>query len=279
MSWDEDTRISALDEVLDAQQRGHVGLLGRLLRQEADTDSLGTDLFGVVDALDSSVALRRALSDPGSPAEARRQLATSLLGGKVSEEAVNVVAEASTMRWPGGRTLVAALERQAVRAELLRADQAGQLEETEDELFRFARLVESSPQLRDAISDRSVAVAHRRELVAELLAGKATDTTIALAQRAVGARDRTFSFTVEGYVALAAAQKNRLVATVRVAKPLTDEQTMRLRAALSRQAGRDVFLQVVLDSDIVGGARVELGGEVIEGSVAARLAEARRLFS
>ena len=78
---------------------------------------------------------------------------------------------------------------------------------------------------------------------------------------------------------LAAAQKNRLVATVRVARPLTEEQTTRLQAALSRQAGRDVFLQVVLDPQIVGGVRVELGDEVIEGSVAARLAEARRLFS
>lgn len=278
MSLDEDTRIGALDEVLDTQQRGRVGLVGRLLGREGDTDSLGADLFGVVDALDSSAALRRALSDPGSPTEARRQLASKLLKGKVSDEAANVVAEASTMRWSGGRALVAALERQAVRAELLNADQDGQLEETEDELFRFARLVESSPELRDAVADRGVPVAQRQELVSQLLTGKASDTTIRLAQRAVAARERTFAHTIEGYVSLAAAQKNRLIATVRVARPLTEEQTSRLQTALSRQAGRDVFVQVVVDTSIVGGVRVELGDEVIEGSVAARLAEARRLF-
>ncbi|HYP45083.1 MAG TPA: F0F1 ATP synthase subunit delta [Propionibacteriaceae bacterium] len=279
MSLDEDTRISALDEVLDTQQRGHVGLVGRLLRLDADTDSLGHDLFGVVDALDSSAALRRALSDPGSPADARRRLAGNLLKGKVSEEAVNVVAEASAMRWAGGRALVAALERQAVRAELLQADQNGQLEETEDELFRFARLVESSPELREAMSDRGVGIAHRQELVSQLLTGKVSDTTVRLAKRAVAARERTFAHTIEGYVNLAAAQKNRLIATVRVARPLTEEQTTRLRAALGRQAGREVFVQVVVDPEIVGGVRVELGDEVIEGSVAARLTEARRLFS
>lgn len=279
MSLDEDTRIGALDEVLDRAQRGHVGLVGRLLRQEADTTSLGNDLFGVVDTLDSSGPLRRALSDPGSPEEGRRRLADSLFRGKVSDEAVDVVTEASAVRWASGRTLVAALERQAVRAELLRADADGQLEETEDELFRFARLVESSPDLREALSDRRVPVARRQELVGELLAGKVSDTTIALGRRAVAARERTFSHTIESYVALAAAQKNRFVATVRVARPLTEEQTARLRAALGRQAGRDVVLQVVLDPEVVGGVRVELGDEVIEGSIAARLAEARRLFS
>jgi F-type H+-transporting ATPase subunit delta len=279
MSLDEDTRIGALDAVLDEQQRGHVGLVGRLLGRDANTDSLSTDLFGVVDALDSSGALRRALSDPGSAEAARRQLATGLLKGKVSEEAVNVVAEASAMRWSGGRALVAALERQAVRAELLRAEANEQLEEAEDELFRFARLVESTPELRDALSDRSVGIAHRQELVDQLLSGKTSDTTVVLAKRAISARERTFAHTIEGYVALAAAQKNRLIATVRVARPLTEEQTARLRAALSRQAGREVFVQVVVDEQIVGGVRVELGDEVIEGSVAARLAEARRLFS
>ena len=101
---------------------------------------------------------------------------------------------------------------------------------------------------------------------------------MALAKRAVLARERTFDHTLEEYVNLAAEQKNRLVATVRVAQPLTDEQLTRLRAALARQAGRPVTVQVVLDEQVLGGVRVELGDEVIEGTVAAKLEEARRLF-
>lgn len=77
----------------------------------------------------------------------------------------------------------------------------------------------------------------------------------------------------------AAAQKNRVVATVRVARPLTTDQTERLRAALTRQVGRDVAIQEIVDETLLGGVRVELGHEVIEGTVAARLEEARRLFS
>jgi F-type H+-transporting ATPase subunit delta len=52
-----------------------------------------------------------------------------------------------------------------------------------------------------------------------------------------------------------------------------------MRSALTRQAGRPVTVQVVIDDQVLGGVRVELGDEVIEGTVAAKLEEARRLFS
>ena len=63
-----------------------------------------------------------------------------------------------------------------------------------------------------------------------------------------------------------------------MAWPLEADQRSRLRAALSRQAGRDVVLQEVVDPGLLGGVRVELGDEVVEGTVAGRLDEARRLF-
>ena len=50
----------------------------------------------------------------------------------------------------------------------------------------------------------------------------------------------------------------------------------RLKAALSRQVGRDVNLRVVLNPAVMGGVRVSLGDEVIEGTVAGRLADAER---
>jgi F-type H+-transporting ATPase subunit delta len=283
-----DTRLSALDRVLDeAQARATTerGVVGRIIGavqgapSESDISKLGDDLFAVVDALESSPSLRRAVTDPGTPERNRQQLVHAVLDGKVSKTAVNIVAEGAAMRWAGGRTFAAALERQGVRASLMAAENADQLENTEDELFRFARLVDGNPALRNALADRSVSVAHRQELIGSLLTGKASDATIRLAKRAVAARERTFGHTIEGYVTVAAAQKNRIVATVRVAKPLTDEQRERLRRTLRNQVGRDVAIQEVIDEHVVGGVRVELGDDVIEGTVASRLHDVRRLFS
>jgi F-type H+-transporting ATPase subunit delta len=259
-----DARLGALDPVLDGIEVG---------------DNFAADLFAVVDALSSSPTLRRALTDPGTPEGDRQALVRGLLKGKVSKPVMDLVAEAAAMRWGGGRTFAAALERQAVRSQLILAERAGQLDETEDELFRFARLVESNPGLRNALGDRTVGLAARQELVDDLLAGKATTASIALAKRAVLARERTFGHTIEGYVDLAAAQKNRIIATVRVARPMTNQQRERLRKSLSKQVGRDVVLQEVVDLNIMGGVRVEFGDEVIEGTVAGRLDEARKLFS
>jgi F-type H+-transporting ATPase subunit delta len=283
-----DTRLSALDSVLDealAQGTSKHGVVGRAVDAvqsgpaESDASRLGGDLFAVVDALESSPSLRRAVTDPGTPERNRQQLVHAVLDGKVSDIAVNIVAEGAAMRWAGGRTFAAALERQGVRATLMAAENTDQLENTEDELFRFARLVDGNPGLRNALAGRSVSLAHRQELVESLLAGKVSEATIALAKRAVAARERTFDQTIEGYVTLAAAQKNRIVATVRVTKPLTDEQRERLQRTLRNQVGRDVAIQEVIDEHVVGGVRVELGDEVIEGTVASRLHDVRRLFS
>ena len=191
---------------------------------------------------------------------------------------VDLVAEAATLRWAGGRTFAAALERQAVRGQIVVADRRGELDDTEDQLFRFARLVESNPELRNLLGDRAIELNKRQELIEGLLSGRANDATIALAKRAVAARERTFGHTIEGYITLAAAQKNRAVATVRVAKPLSSDQRKRLRAALSKQIGREVAIQEVIDPDVLGGMRVEIGDEVFEGTVSDRLEAARRLF-
>jgi F-type H+-transporting ATPase subunit delta len=282
-----ETRLSALDGVLDEAyarstvDRGVVGKIVGAVRgapSASDIQSLPADLFAVVDALDSSVMLRRALTDPTASESARQRLAHNLLDGKVSSTAVDIVAEAAAKRWAGGRSFAGAVERQAVRAQLMVADSEGNLENTEDELFRFARLVEANPDLRNALSDRAVPVAKRQELVEQLLTGRATAATTSLAKRAVGARERTFAHTIEGFVTLAAAHKHRVVATVRVARPLTAEQRERLRGSLSRQVGREVAVQEIIDPDVLGGVRVELGDEVVEGTVADRLEQARRLF-
>ncbi len=258
-----ETRLSSLDRLLDVIQVG---------------DTFATDLFAVVDVLESSPILRRAVTDPGTPEGARRALVHGLFDGKVDRAVADLVAEAATLRWAGGRRFAAALERQAVRAQLIAADRRGQLEDAEDQLFRFARLVESNPDLRNVLADRSIDLSKRQELVEGLLTGRATQATILLAKRAVVARERTFANTIEGYVTLAAAQKNRVVATVRVAKPLTPGQRERLRDALTQQVGREVAIQEVIDPEILGGVRVELGDEVFEGTVSGRLEAARRLF-
>jgi F-type H+-transporting ATPase subunit delta len=241
------------------------------------SDGLADELFSVVDLLEGSPTLRRALTDPATPTERRQALATGLFGPRIGEAALALVVEAVSKRI-GATALLDGLERQAVRALLKTAQQADTLDEVEDQLFRFGRLVDGDAALRGAITDRSAAPERRAELVDQLLSGRAEPQTVRLAKRAIGARNRNFSRTLGGYIELAANTRNRVIATVRVARPLDLQQRERLQAALARQIGRDIALQEIIEPDLLGGIRVEIGAEVIEGTVAGRLDAVRRQF-
>lgn len=257
----EESRLGALDRVLDEQQ---------------PAATLAGELFAVVDAVQEQPALRRSLTDPGLTEDQRKSLVRQLFGNRVSPAAATVVEQAVGMRWGGGRSFLTAVERQGVRAELRAAQQAGQLDNLEEELFRFARTVAADAGLSEALRDRRTDVAARRSLVQNLLTGKVQQATLVLAQRAVAGRQGSFDDTVEHYLELAADLRHRGLATVRVAQPLTPAQHERLRAALSRQVGREIAMHVIVDPEVLGGVRVELGDEVIEGTVAGRLDDATR---
>jgi F-type H+-transporting ATPase subunit delta len=94
----------------------------------------------------------------------------------------------------------------------------------------------------------------------------------------LAARDRNFFRTLNGYIELAASTRDRVIATVRVARPLELQQRERLQNALARQIGREIALQEIVEPELIGGIRVEIGDEVIEGTVAGRLEAVRRQF-
>jgi F-type H+-transporting ATPase subunit delta len=246
------------------------------LGEGADAAVLGAELFSVATLLDASPTLRRVLSDPATPAQAKSELAHSLLDGKVSAATSEVVDGAVQARWSSARDIADGLERLSVLAQVFDAERTGQLDELEDELFRFNRIVDADPVLRRILVDRGVAVERKRELVHQLLDGRATEATIRLVEQAVSARHRSFDTVLTDYQNAAANRRSQLLATVISATPLTPEETERLSAALQRMYGRAVHLNADVDPTVVGGVRVMIGDEVIDGTVETRLADARR---
>jgi len=234
------------------------------------------DLFAMADVLDSSAQLRRALTEPSLPVEDRRTVARRLFEGKVSEPAIAVLEAAVGQNWRSGAALVHAIDRQGVRAVLLTAEQAGTLDQVEETLFRFGRIVDADHRLRTTLGDRNAPLATREAIVTRLLAKKVPDQTVALARRAVAAHNHTFDLTLESYLRISSALRRRSLATVHVAHPISADQEARLKAALTAQAGRPVNLMVVVDPSLVGGVRVEIGDEIIDGSMAGRFDAARR---
>ena len=122
-----------------------------------------------------------------------------------------------------------AIEQLAVLAVVTEADEAGRLDDLEDDLFRFGRVLGTQPELRAALGNPFAPADAKRQLIDTLLADKTSPQTVQLVtQAALQPRGRSLDRTLEQYAALAAEQRERLVAEVRVANELSAEQRRRL---------------------------------------------------
>lgn len=152
----------------------------------------------------------------------------------------------------------------------------GALEQVEDELFRFARVVENETRLREALTDISLPSDHRAKMVEELLGGKASPHTVNIVSFLVQqGRARDLAKIIDSLVQLAAEERNKAVAEVRSAVPLDADQREKLKQAIAKATGMQVEVKVLVDPNVIGGLLVRVGDQVFDGTVRRRLQMAR----
>jgi F-type H+-transporting ATPase subunit delta len=238
---------------------------------------LGDELFAVVGLLDTEHGLRRALSDPGKPAEEKGAVTAALLHGKITQRAEGLVAAAAEAHWASQGDMVDSIEELAIDAMVLAADADDSLDDLEDDLFRFSRVVAAQPDLRSVLADPSLPEDGKHNLLGALLDGKVNKVTLGLINQMVAhPRGRSLSAALDMCARMAAEHREQLIALVRSAAELSATQRRRLAAALADSYGHKVHLNVVVDPSVVGGISVQIGDELIDGTAASRLAAVRR---
>lgn len=238
--------------------------------------TLGEQLFAVVDALDSSGSLRRTLSDPAVDGGAKAGLVEGVLG-RLDPRVVDVVSGLVQERWSSADDLIEAVEHLGFDAVLASAQAGNELVRVEDELFRITRSLVGQREVRQALFDPRVPGDKRAVLAENLLRGKVADATLAVAKRAAAApRGRRFVATLGLVGDLAAARRERLVAAVTSGSELSQAQLDRLGGILQQAYGQELQLNVTVDPEILGGLRIQVGADVVDSTVLARLADARR---
>ena len=257
--------LAACQEGLDAR------------RQDAGFAQLAGELFAVAALLDNEAQLRNTLADHGQPGSVREGLVRQIFGERVSAITVDVLLMVTARRWSSDADMLSAIEQLADQAAFTVAEADGTLDATEEELFLFGRALDASSALQMALTDPAQSAATKAAIVRDLLAGRATAATDQVLQYAVGhLHGRRIDAAVDDLCHLAAKQRERVVAEVRVAAPLDESQERRLADILSRLKGRTVRLNVAVDPSVLGGVHVMIGDEVIDGTVASRMEQARR---
>ncbi len=154
---------------------------------------------------------------------------------------------------------------QVVRAE-------GELDRVEDELYRFGKLLDTNHELKQALSDQSIDKDQRKKVLGELLDGKVSPHTLGLLGFVVEqGRARQLPQILSELSDLAAEARDAVVAEVRSAIALDDQQKANLAQALSTATGKKVELKVLVDPEVLGGIVAKVGDTVIDGTVRRRL--------
>ena len=145
-----------------------------------------------------------------------------------------------------------------------------------DQIFQVAQAVGANDDLRTTLSDRTVPASTRQQIVEDLLGDKLAPATTAAVSLVVAAgRAGELPDIARALIDLVAEGRSQVVAEVRSAVPLSDEQVQRLAAALSTSTGKDVAVKVVIDPTVLGGIVTQIGDTVIDGSVRHRLNQLR----
>ncbi|MGX6605725.1 F0F1 ATP synthase subunit delta [Micromonosporaceae bacterium Da 78-11] len=248
----------------------------------ASAEQLATvadEILSVAALLRAQPRLRRALTDPSRAGDARADLVRSLLSGKLAQITVDTLATLVSGRFSRPSELLDVTERLGVEALLRSAEKAGKLADVEDELFRFGQIVSGNSDLSVTLSDPAAPSALRVKLVEDLLKSKSQPATLRLVEVALeGFGGRNFESSLTRLVELTAAKRDREVAYVTVAKPITDAEEQALSAKLADLYGRQVSLQVSVDPSIIGGVSVKIGSDLYDGTILRRLNAAKQAF-
>lgn len=237
------------------------------------------ELFSVVGVLDADGALRRGLTDPSRQPEQRRGIAATVLEGRVYPVVRELVAYAAGLRWSAERDLADALEHLgAVAAAAVAARRGGQEAVTEvaEDLLRFVAVVQEDPRIQSALTDARASEQARRRLAERICPVRSEEARLLIDQAAAHPRGQSPDAVAQRFADALVHLMRRSIAKVTVSQPLDESRRQRLTRALSRVYGRELILDVVVDPQILGGLKVQVGDEVIDGSMAARLADLDR---
>ena len=284
--------------------RGYADAVLESAAQGGDLARVADELAGFAALLARSEDLRGALSDPGVSLARRQAVLQDLLGGRAARGTVRILSYAAggdrapelvdDVTWLAARAAGLRRRHEAGQPEprehpvgriasrerldgystgvLEDVSESGRLGEVEDELFRFARVVEGAAELRGALTDRAIPGETREALVADLLGDKVQPASLRLARYAArSGNPRDFVGLVDWLVERAAAEADRRVAEVRSAVSLDADQRGRLAAALGRLTGRTVEVRVSVDPEVLGGFIATIGDTIVDGSVRHRL--------
>ncbi len=152
------------------------------------------------------------------------------------------------------------------------AEAEGMLGDVQDEMTRFESILASNPALFDGLHDVAVPPVRRQSMIEELFTGKLHSQTVSLLSFVIGSgKARQLPEIISRLHKISAQTRDLVVAEVRAAAELTQVQQDEMTAALANITGKQIDLRVTIDPAVIGGAVVQVGDDIVDGTVSTKL--------
>ena len=130
--------------------------------------------------------------------------------------------------------------------------------------------------LKKTLADTGVEVEQKQAVIRELFHNKVSETTQHFLQMLVGlGRFEAVPDIAEAFARRLEAEENKVIAEVTTAVPIDAKFSRHLAVKLSEMAGREVTIRSRVDSDLIGGIVVRIGGKLVDASIRNQLARMR----
>lgn len=245
---------------------------------ETEGAKVAEEFFALSNLFDDDIRLARNLSDPARTPADKQALAKRIFSQKLSKPVFDAVLALAAGRWSDESDLGESCRLLGKHVLLKTAQDNGKLDQVERDIFAMGQVIAKNRDLRNFLTDRHAAPATKRIAAFNKLIGSQVDALAlrlvdAVIERALPGR---INADIRALLDSAAQLRSRTMATIYAAKPLSEAQHARLVSLLSKQAGHDVVVNVVIDPLVVGGLKIQRGDVVMDGAVSTKAEQFRR---
>lgn len=152
------------------------------------------------------------------------------------------------------------------------ASAAESVDASGESLRAAVNALRGSIDLRTALSDTTIPVEKKRDVVREVFGTSVTPETLSIVTMAVdrGQADE-LGAVADAFDEIAEAERNIVFVEVTTAIELDEATRGLVSQKLSESLGRPVTLREHVDASLIGGIRIKVAGKVLDGSISSQL--------
>ncbi|NLI91039.1 MAG: F0F1 ATP synthase subunit delta [Peptococcaceae bacterium] len=150
------------------------------------------------------------------------------------------------------------------------------LDQIDSELRDLATLIASNQELKYLLNHPNIEVEAKKEILGKILDQGVSELTRHFLYLLIDRRRQNLLVLIQReFTSLANEARNIVEAKVTSAASLSSSQVEKLKQVIAKSTGKNVQLTAEINPDLIGGAKLQIGDRVMDGSISTALAKLR----